>query len=74
VRGARDMVQLIGNTEHWRKRAKEARTIAVDITDPEGRRLMLGIAEAYDDLAVRAEARRGLWLVAGSVAGTNSGL
>lgn len=32
----------------WRDRAEEARTQAEQMTDPETRRMMLGMAEAYE--------------------------
>ena len=51
------MPRLIDNTEHWRRRAAEARALAEKIADPTGRRMMLGAAEAYDALARDAERR-----------------
>jgi hypothetical protein len=47
----------INDPEHWRKRAEEARAVADDITDPDSRRMMLGIADDYEKLAKRAEQR-----------------
>ena len=41
----------------WRHRAEEARAMAEDFTDPEAKQMMLGIAEAYDELARREEGR-----------------
>ncbi len=48
---------LLNDPEHWRGRAEEARTIAEDIHDPEAKRMMLAIAEGYEQLAKRAEDR-----------------
>jgi hypothetical protein len=45
------------NPELWRARAAEARALAEGMRDEEARRLMLGIAESYDRLAVRAGQR-----------------
>jgi plasmid stability protein len=45
------------DAEHWRKLEAETRTIARTMTDPEARRIMLFIAEAYKLLADRAELR-----------------
>jgi len=48
-------VPLIRNDpEHWRIRAKEARTLAEKMTDPMGKAAMTEIAEQYDRLAKRA--------------------
>jgi len=43
--------------EHWRKRAEEARAIAVQMTDAHAKAIMLTIAQDYEKLAVRAEQR-----------------
>ncbi len=43
--------------DHWRKRAEEARAIAVQMTDHHTKATMLAIAQDYDKLAVRAEQR-----------------
>ncbi len=43
--------------ERWRNRAEEARAIAVQMADPHTKAVMLGIAQDYDKLAVRAEQR-----------------
>jgi hypothetical protein len=44
--------------EHWRKRA-EARAIAVQMTSPHTKAVMLKIAQDYEKLAKRAEERAG---------------
>jgi len=46
--------------KHWRERAEEARAHAGQMTDPEAKRMMLGIAEDYEKLARRAQDRL-LW-------------
>lgn len=40
---------------HWRERAEEARAIAEGLDDPECVRIMLRIAEGYDQVADRAQ-------------------
>jgi hypothetical protein len=40
---------------YWRSRAEEARGVADQLIAPEGKRVMLGIAEGYDKLAEDAE-------------------
>jgi hypothetical protein len=40
---------------HWRQQAQEARAMAVELDDPESKKTMLEIAEAYERLAVLAE-------------------
>jgi hypothetical protein len=57
-------VGLLNNGKHWQERAQEARVHADQLTDPEAKRMMLGIAESYDRLAKRAEERQ---LSAGTV-------
>jgi len=52
------MPSLWNDPEHWRSRAEEARATADQMHDLESRRVMLGIADGYDELAARAEARR----------------
>jgi hypothetical protein len=42
----------------WRRLEAEALTIAVSMSDPEPRRIMHSIAEAYRRLAERAELRK----------------
>jgi hypothetical protein len=43
--------------EYWHKRAEEARAIAVQMKDAHTKAAMLGIAQDYEKLAVRAEQR-----------------
>ena len=47
----------INDPQHWRDRAKEARALADQINDVEAKAAMLRIAEDYERLAKRAEAR-----------------
>jgi len=48
---------IINDPKHWRERAKEARAIADEMNDREGKQTILGIARDYVRLAERAEAR-----------------
>jgi len=48
---------LYNDPAHWWERAVEARALADKMTDPEGKRAMLDIAEKYDRLAARAVER-----------------
>jgi hypothetical protein len=41
----------------WRHRAEEARAMAEDFSDPDSKDTMLRIAEAYEDMARRAEGK-----------------
>jgi len=52
-------LNVSNESKHWRKLAEEARAIAVQMTDPQTRAVMLGIAQDYEKLAVRAEQRAG---------------
>jgi hypothetical protein len=51
-------VGLLNNGKHWQERAEEARVHADQLTDPQAKRMMLGIAESYDRLARRADERQ----------------
>jgi hypothetical protein len=53
------MSDLLKDPSHWRERAEEARRLANQLTDPEARKTMLGIAEGYDRLVKRAQIRLG---------------
>jgi hypothetical protein len=50
---------FINDSEHWRKRAEEMRTLAEDMRDAVAKTTMLRIAEDYEKLATRAEQRAG---------------
>jgi len=50
-------IHILGDPKHWRNRAQELRILADQISDPEIRRIMIGIAEDYEKLAKRAEER-----------------
>jgi hypothetical protein len=47
----------INDPKHWLDRAKEARALAEQISDPEAKRIMLKNADDYERLAQRAEKR-----------------
>jgi len=47
----------INDPKYWRERAEEARTVASEMTIPDGRRRTLRIAEDYEELARGAERR-----------------
>jgi hypothetical protein len=51
------MPTVYGTAEHWIDRAREAREIALQMTDGEAKEAMLAIAEGYKKVAKRAEAR-----------------
>jgi hypothetical protein len=48
----------LNDPDHWRDRAKEARDMAEDMTDPVSKQKMLDVASNYEHLAKRAEGRR----------------
>jgi hypothetical protein len=50
-------VPLINDAKHWRERAEETRTMAERMSDPDAKQAMLRIAEEYEKVAKRAEAR-----------------
>jgi hypothetical protein len=56
-RGRSMMPNSFGTPEHWLQRANEARAMAAGIEDGEAKRAMLAIAENYERIAKRAEAR-----------------
>jgi hypothetical protein len=47
----------IDDPRYFWSRAEEARTMAEQTADPEAKRMMIGVAETYEVLAKRAEAR-----------------
>jgi hypothetical protein len=49
------MSSTLRDAEYWRNRAREARALAEQTSDPEGRRELLKIAETYERLAQLAE-------------------
>jgi hypothetical protein len=53
------MTPSIDDPTHWRQRAKESRQTADQLHDPVARKTMLEIADAYEQLAALAEAKRG---------------
>ena len=48
---------LINDPAQWRSKAEQTRTLAEEITDADAKAIMFQIAEGYDRLAERAEAR-----------------
>jgi hypothetical protein len=48
---------ILKDAAHWKERAEDARRVAAQLTDVEGRARMLEIAENYERLAVRAQIR-----------------
>jgi hypothetical protein len=46
----------VGGSEHWRKRAEEARRLAEQIADADAKEAMLEVAKSYERIAARAEA------------------
>jgi hypothetical protein len=48
---------VFGTAEHWLRRAQEARDMAEQMVDPEARQAMLAVADGYEIVAKRAEAR-----------------
>ena len=54
------VIRIFENPDHWRQRAEESRAIAAQFDDPDTRRMLLGLAAAYEGLAERAAERREL--------------
>jgi hypothetical protein len=52
------MAQDCDSPSRWWALAAEARAVAAEMTDPQARKVMLKIAEGYEHLARRAEARQ----------------
>lgn len=50
-------MSIDGSPEHWLQRAEEVRTAAEGMRDAEARAAMLRVAENYEMIAKRAEAR-----------------
>jgi hypothetical protein len=51
------MADLLHDPAHWQELARAHRKMAAEATDPEVKRLMDEIAEAYENLTKRAELR-----------------
>ena len=51
------MPSPLEDPDHWHRRAKEARDLAEGMSDSASKRLILRIAEGYENLAVRATQR-----------------
>ncbi len=47
----------IQDAKHWRDKAAEARLVAAELKDPRARAALLRIADDYDLMALRAQAR-----------------
>jgi hypothetical protein len=47
----------MNDPQHWRDRAEEARAIAAQMSDPEAVASMMRVADEYEEMAKRAEAR-----------------
>jgi hypothetical protein len=48
----------IDDPDHFTSHAEEARTMAEQIIDPEAKRIIMGVAETYKELAHRVEAHQ----------------
>ena len=49
---------MIDDPGHWRQCAEEASRTADQLDDPADKKILLDIAEAYEQLAILAEANR----------------
>ena len=47
----------VNDPEYWRKRAKESRALADEMTDVLAKLRMLKLVQDYEELAIRAEKR-----------------
>jgi hypothetical protein len=56
--GIGTMPSEVDVAERWRTLAAEARAAADEMTDPDAKRTLVNIAEGYERLARRAEARK----------------
>ena len=50
----------LAKIQRWRDRAEECRVDAEAMHDPESKRILLGVADIYERLADRYEARLGI--------------
>ena len=51
------MARQMDNARFWRNRADEVLALVDQMTDPQCKKLLLGVAHAYAELARHAEAR-----------------
>jgi cob(I)alamin adenosyltransferase len=55
--GQKARMSVLNDARHWLRRAEEARRLAAQMTDPAAKDSMLRIAEEYEKVALRADAR-----------------
>jgi hypothetical protein len=48
---------IYGTAEHWLERAREAREMAAQMKDGDAKRAMIEVADGFEKVAKRAEAR-----------------
>jgi hypothetical protein len=48
-------IRMTDDPAHWRQRAQESRAEAYKLNDPDAKKIMLEIAEAFERLADRTE-------------------